>query len=54
MLVKGGNYTEDEVVGADIVRGRGGSVRVLAEEGGVSTAELIGRVKGASDGSLPK
>ncbi len=42
VLVKGGDYAVDEVVGADLVRGYGGDVRVLAETQGQSTTRLAG------------
>ena len=44
VLVKGADYTEDRVVGADIVRGRGGRV-VLAElSAGHSTTRIASRL----------
>ncbi|MDE0036257.1 MAG: bifunctional D-glycero-beta-D-manno-heptose-7-phosphate kinase/D-glycero-beta-D-manno-heptose 1-phosphate adenylyltransferase HldE [Gammaproteobacteria bacterium] len=45
VLVKGGDYAPDEVVGAEFVRSYGGDVRVLTEVEGHSTtklAELVG------------
>jgi D-beta-D-heptose 7-phosphate kinase/D-beta-D-heptose 1-phosphate adenosyltransferase len=47
VLVKGGDYTLDEVVGADMVRRYGGAVKVLALVPGVSTSAIIGSLKGA-------
>ena len=47
VLVKGGDYTLDEVVGADMVRRYGGSVKVLALVPGLSTSAIIGSLKGA-------
>lgn len=44
VLVKGGDYGIDGVVGADIVRAYGGDVRVLGHIAGVSTSSIIDRV----------
>ena len=41
MLVKGGDYAPEEVVGAEFVRGYGGDVRVLTEVEGYSTTKLV-------------
>ncbi len=43
ILVKGGDYTVDEVVGADIVRTYGGDVRVLGVIKNLSTTSIINR-----------
>lgn len=43
ILVKGGDYQIDQVVGADIVRAYGGEVRVLSVIPGVSTTSIINR-----------
>ena len=40
VLVKGGDYAPDEVVGAEFVRSYGGDVRVLTEVEGSSTTKL--------------
>lgn len=45
VLVKGGDYKPDEVVGHDIVEAAGGQVRVLDFYAGYSTTELIRRSK---------
>lgn len=45
VLVKGGDYGIDGVVGADIVRAYGGDVRVLGCVPGLSTTSIIDRVK---------
>ena len=45
ILVKGGDYTEDEVVGAEIVRSAGGSVRVLSLVEMSSTSHIVKRIK---------
>ncbi len=44
VLVKGGDYTPDGVVGADIVRAYGGDVRVLGVIKNLSTTSIIDRV----------
>jgi D-beta-D-heptose 7-phosphate kinase/D-beta-D-heptose 1-phosphate adenosyltransferase len=49
VLVKGGDYTIDEVVGADIVRGYGGEVRVLEHVPNMSTSAILGSLKRARD-----
>jgi D-beta-D-heptose 7-phosphate kinase/D-beta-D-heptose 1-phosphate adenosyltransferase len=48
-LVKGGDYSIDEVVGADIVRGYGGEVRVLEHVPNMSTSAILGSLKRARD-----
>ncbi len=45
-LVKGSDYTLDEVVGADIVQGYGGSVLIAENEPGYSTTGTIRRLRG--------
>lgn len=45
ILVKGGDYTIDQVVGAPIVQTYGGLVRVLGVTKNVSTTAIIGRSK---------
>lgn len=45
VLVKGGDYTIDQVVGADIVRGYGGDVRVLKLVEGTSTSALVQKIR---------
>ncbi len=46
VLVKGGDYGADEVVGADIVRGYGGEVRVLSLVADLSTTAIVARIQG--------
>ncbi len=43
VLVKGGDYAVDDIVGGDIVRERGGNVRVLPFVQGKSTTAIIER-----------
>ena len=45
ILVKGGDYTEALVVGADIVKSDGGSVVILPLVPGYSTSSLIAKMK---------
>ncbi|MDR3477175.1 MAG: bifunctional D-glycero-beta-D-manno-heptose-7-phosphate kinase/D-glycero-beta-D-manno-heptose 1-phosphate adenylyltransferase HldE [Gammaproteobacteria bacterium] len=44
ILVKGGDYTLDQVVGAEIVLAYGGDVRVLSLSKGISTTKIIDRM----------
>jgi len=45
VLVKGGDYTDETVVGAEIVRAYGGEVRVLSLVDNVSTTAIVERLK---------
>jgi bifunctional ADP-heptose synthase (sugar kinase/adenylyltransferase) len=42
--VKGGDYAPDSVVGADVVRARGGRVVIIPLVPGQSTTGIIGRL----------
>jgi D-beta-D-heptose 7-phosphate kinase/D-beta-D-heptose 1-phosphate adenosyltransferase len=46
VLVKGGDYKPDEIVGAQAVQANGGEVRVLDFRAGRSTSTLIQRIRG--------
>ena len=46
VLVKGGDYTRDTIVGADIVERSGGQVVTIPLVQGFSTTALLGRIKG--------
>jgi D-beta-D-heptose 7-phosphate kinase/D-beta-D-heptose 1-phosphate adenosyltransferase len=48
VLVKGGDWSVDRIVGADFVRSTGGAVRSLPYVPGVSTTTLIRRLASAS------
>jgi rfaE bifunctional protein nucleotidyltransferase chain/domain len=48
VLVKGGDWTSDRIVGADAVRARGGTVRSLPFARGYSTSRLLGRMRGGA------
>lgn len=45
ILVKGGDWTSEEIIGADVVRGDGGEVVVLPYLKGFSTTEIIEKVR---------
>ena len=47
VLVKGGDWTVDRIVGAEFVQSRGGAVRSLPYVAGTSTTELIRRIAAA-------
>jgi bifunctional ADP-heptose synthase (sugar kinase/adenylyltransferase) len=44
VLVKGGDWEEDEIVGADLVKQAGGKVRRIPYVEGFSTSRLIKRI----------
>jgi rfaE bifunctional protein nucleotidyltransferase chain/domain len=44
VLVKGGDYTPETIVGADIVRARGGRVVVIPFVEGKSTTQIVNRI----------
>ena len=46
VLVKGGDYTIDRIVGADVVQSYGGSVEIIPFVKGYSTTSIIERIKG--------
>ena len=46
ILVKGGDWPEEEIVGADVVKKRGGEVRRIPFVSGYSTTRIIDRIKG--------
>lgn len=45
VLVKGGDYTLDKIVGADFVQQRGGEIRIIPFVNGYSTTALIDKIK---------
>jgi rfaE bifunctional protein nucleotidyltransferase chain/domain len=45
ILVKGGDWPAEEVVGGDIVQGSGGKVVVVPYLKGFSTTEIIGKIR---------
>jgi bifunctional ADP-heptose synthase (sugar kinase/adenylyltransferase) len=47
VLVKGGDWKPDAIVGAAEVRARGGSVRSIPFRHPLSTTALLGKIRGA-------
>jgi D-glycero-beta-D-manno-heptose 1-phosphate adenylyltransferase len=45
VLVKGGDWKVDDIVGSDVVRARGGKVRSLRFAPGYSTTSLVKRIR---------
>ncbi len=45
VLVKGGDYKESDIVGADIVKANGGKIAIVPLVAGVSTTNLINNIK---------
>ncbi len=45
VLVKGGDYTEETVVGADVVKNNGGNVVLIPFMAGKSTTNIINKMK---------
>jgi len=48
VLVKGGDYSADTIVGADLVRARGGRVVIVPLVPNRSTTHLVARVRGSA------
>ncbi len=48
VLVKGGDYNEDEVAGAGVVRSLGGRVEIVPLVPGCSTSALVKRIRGGN------
>ncbi len=46
VIVKGGDYSPDTIVGADVVRARGGRVAVVPLTPGQSTTSIIEKLRG--------
>ena len=46
VLVKGGDYTEDTIVGAAAVKANGGMVKIIPFVAGLSTSGIIAKIKG--------
>ena len=45
ILVKGGDWAEDEIIGADVVKDAGGEVKRIPFESGYSTTDMIDKIK---------
>lgn len=48
ILVKGGDYTEDTIVGADLVKSRGGKVEIIPLVAGYSTSAIAEKIRSQS------
>jgi D-beta-D-heptose 7-phosphate kinase/D-beta-D-heptose 1-phosphate adenosyltransferase len=48
VLVKGGDWSEDKIIGADVVKAAGGEVRRIPFITGFSTTEIIKMIKDSS------
>jgi rfaE bifunctional protein nucleotidyltransferase chain/domain len=46
VLVKGGDYTLDEIVGREVVQAKAGRVEVIPFVPGYSTTDLVARIRG--------
>lgn len=46
VLVKGGDWTPDQIVGSDVVLANGGEVKSLLFKEGYSTTSIIGKLQG--------
>ena len=53
VLVKGADWAEDQIVGADFVRGRGGRVERIALREGLSTSALVERIRAGRSAADP-
>jgi D-beta-D-heptose 7-phosphate kinase/D-beta-D-heptose 1-phosphate adenosyltransferase len=49
VLVKGGDYTPEQVIGRELVEARGGCVRIVPLVPGLSTTELVRRIRDRDD-----
>lgn len=45
ILVKGGDWAEDEIIGSDVVKAAGGEVKRIPFMAGFSTSELIEKIR---------
>lgn len=45
VLVKGGDYDEDEIVGRDLVLKLGGFVKIIEQVAGFSTSDIVKKIK---------
>jgi D-sedoheptulose 7-phosphate isomerase len=53
ILVKGGDWAEDEIVGADFVRQNGGKVFSLPLRDGFSSSRIVEKIRSAETGKRP-
>lgn len=49
LLVKGGDYVIDDIIGVEEVRSWGGAVQVIPFREGYSTSDIIGRIRQAGN-----
>jgi D-beta-D-heptose 7-phosphate kinase / D-beta-D-heptose 1-phosphate adenosyltransferase len=49
LLVKGGTYRDDEIVGRELVESYGGGVKALGEIPGISTTRIVERLRESQD-----
>ena len=52
VLVKGGTYRDDEIVGREVVLEYGGKVKALGITPGISTTEIVRRLREAEEHSM--
>ena len=45
VLVKGGDYQEDDIVGSAFVKKSGGSVIIIEQVPGISTSDIVAKIK---------
>ena len=50
ILVKGGDWPEEEIIGADVVKGAGGAVRRIPFVEGHSTTDIVMKIKNSEAG----
>jgi len=53
LLVKGGTYSEEEIVGRDMVIGYGGQVKALGQIPGISTTEILKQLRNQTTTPIP-
>jgi len=46
VLVKGGDWKEEDIIGADVVKKAGGEVKRISFVNGFSSSDLIGKIRG--------
>ena len=50
ILVKGGDWPEDKIIGADVVKGAGGKVERIPFVEGHSTTDIVKKIKDSGEG----
>ncbi len=53
ILVKGGDWAPDQIIGREIVEARGGTVRTIPLVPGVSTTSLVQKIQATKTGGSP-